>query len=89
LLGTATDREIAAKLNRDIQTIYARRKRLGIRAFVKRNPQKHVVWTAAMDKKLGTMPDPMLASKLGCSSMAVFYRRRRLKIPAFAPDARC
>jgi hypothetical protein len=83
LLGTATDREIAVRLNRDLQTIYGRRKRLGIPPFVKRKPQKRVVWTAAMDSKLGTMPDTVLARKLGCSSIAVFYRRRRLKVQSF------
>jgi hypothetical protein len=88
VLGTATDREIAARLHRDLQTIYGRRKRLGIPAFVSRRVQHRVVWTAAMDKKLGTLPDSILARKFGCSAMAVFYRRRRLKIPAFDGDAR-
>jgi hypothetical protein len=84
ILGTATDREIAAKLGRDMNTIHARRKRLGIPAFVKRKPQgKPVVWTPAKDKLLGKAPDPVVARRLGCKPEAVFYRRKRLKIPAF------
>jgi hypothetical protein len=86
ILGTAKDREIAAKLERDIKTIHARRKRLGIPAFVKRKPQSHpVAWTPAMDRKLGRMSDPDLAQKFGCSPHAVYHRRKRLKIPPFRP----
>ena len=36
LLGTAMDREIAERIGRDVQTVFARRKRLGIVAFRKR-----------------------------------------------------
>jgi predicted transcriptional regulator len=86
LLGTATDREVAAKLDRDQKTIHARRKRLGIPAFVKRKPQdKAVFWTPAKDKLLGTAPDSVVARRLRCKPEAVYYRRKRLRIPAFHP----
>jgi predicted transcriptional regulator len=78
LLGTAKDREIAKKLDRDLQTIQKRRNRLGIPAFAKRR----IAWTATLDKKLGKVTDEMLALKIGCSVSAVTYRRRLLKVAA-------
>jgi hypothetical protein len=84
VLGTATDREIGARIGRDFQTVWRRRKLLGIPAFVKRGRHgTSVTWTPAKDRPLGTMPDTVLARRLRCSPHMVRWRRKRLKIAAF------
>jgi DNA-directed RNA polymerase specialized sigma24 family protein len=65
LLGTAPDREIAARLGVDETTVAVRRFRVGVEPY-----QTRVDWSL-WDAQLGTRFDRELAAEIGCSLGAV------------------
>lgn len=81
MLGTAPDKEIARKLNRDTSTVKARRRRLGIPA----NNPDYRSWQPAEDEQLGCGTVAEIARRLGRSEASVRQRQSRLKIPAWRP----
>jgi hypothetical protein len=72
-----TDRRLARRLNRSVQSVAARRRAGQIPVF---NPQRHR-WTPADDRLLSERPDAQVAMFLGISRMAVKHRRVRLGLP--------
>lgn len=89
LLGTMTDKDLAAKLGRNKGAVSAHRLLLGKPAFVKRGPHTPTMnWTPARDRLLGTMSDTDVARRLHCTPMQAFYRRQKLGIPRFGSSAR-
>ena len=85
MLGTMPDKQLARKLGLNPETVYRRRKTLGIPSH---RPHRSVtprrVWTPAEDRLLGTMPDNALAVRLGCTSAMVYHRRKALGVRPFA-----
>lgn len=79
LLGTATDRELAAKLGRTASGVMAKRLALGIAAHESRAR----IWSKHELKLLGKMPDEMLARLLSVSRKHVFEMRERRGIKPF------
>ncbi|AMP05794.1 DUF746 domain-containing protein [Collimonas pratensis] len=84
LLGTASDRTIAAELGINRITVARRRQELGIASF----GTKAVVWTAEMDAQLGTNIDTVVAQKLDVTVWQVSWRRRQLNIPPTQPRSK-
>ena len=84
LLGTASDREVAAML--DVPPSSAHRKRclLGIPAYGERpHDGNGHRWTRSALKLLGTASDHDVAKKLGFSVTSVGFKRKLLEIPPF------
>ena len=81
LLGTLTDRALAARLKRTLTAVTAKRIKLGIAPS-----QPHTrTWSKAELRKLGKISDARLAARLGISRKHVLETRRRLGIAASSP----
>lgn len=85
LLGTASDRAVAAELELDHRSVYRKRTMLGIPPF---GPSKEVEghrWSLAELALLGKRSDRHVARAVGVSHAAVAYKRDALGIAPFAP----
>lgn len=80
LLGTDTDKNIAEKLNCNWETVYQRRRELGIESFVK--SRAHAKWDE-ITPLLGTMPDDEVARKFNVGLQSVRLHRLRNGIPNY------
>lgn len=80
LLGTMTDRALAAKLGRTLKGVTWKRLAMGIAASEPRERK----WTKAEASLLGTMSDKALAAKLGCTPRCVLQTRARRGIAPFS-----
>lgn len=80
LLGTASDTEIAARLDRHLATVCIRRNKLGIPNFCRHR------WRPEDDQLLGSISDEEASRRLGCNLSAVQARRRVLRIRPQNPD---
>lgn len=76
LLGTATDRAVAARLGLPPAAVTGRRTRLRIAAY------GVVVWPARVLALLGTVPDARVAERMGVSQPLVTRKRNQLGIAA-------
>jgi hypothetical protein len=86
LLGTDTDRSIAATLRVHPRSVTHKRLLLRIPAFVYRGaPRSELRWTARALALLGKASDQEVARQLELSVTAVNWRRRRLGIKSFKP----
>mgnify|MGYP002621779215 CR=1 FL=1 len=83
LLGTDTDRAVAAQTGRTETAVRMKRRELGIAAHARNDPRH---WTKREIKLLGTMPDREVAQRLGCTRLTVIRKRKELEIEAFAPE---
>jgi hypothetical protein len=84
LLGTASDREVAATLNVPPSCVHRKRCLLGIPAYGERPHEGGGYrWTPRAIKLLGTASDRNVAEKLGISVTSVGYKRKLLDIPPF------
>ncbi len=61
LLGTATDRALAARVGVSYGLVRKRRTQLGVPGYGKNGEQRARPWTKREDRLLGTMPDRELA----------------------------
>jgi hypothetical protein len=91
MLGTASDKAIAAHLGISGQSVTRKRTKLGIAnagpGVVKIGvPRKNYDWTAEAIALLGTDVDKKVASKLGLSTGAVRSKRRKLGIASVRPN---
>jgi hypothetical protein len=77
LLGTMTDREVAAVVGRSSVNVQVKRCALGIRSFRERNKPR---WTPSRDRLLGTRSDAALGKRFGMPRHAVEARRHELGI---------
>lgn len=84
LLGTASDRTIAAELGINRIAVACRRHELGIPSF----GTPALAWTAEMDARLGTDLDTVIAQKFGVTVWQVSWRRRQLSIPPPQPRSK-
>jgi hypothetical protein len=83
MLGSATDREVAAELELPARSVTYRRNLLGIAPYQRRRTPASPFWTAARVARLGKLSDEALARRWAISVSAVHARRRILGIPAF------
>jgi hypothetical protein len=84
LLGTDTDKAIAAKIDRSPLCVTQKRHRLGIPAFYKPTPTyKQKKWTTEDIALLGTDTDVAIAKKTGRTQPSVLQKRMSLGIPKF------
>lgn len=74
LLGTDSDKAMAAKIGRTIDAVYARRLKLGIPGGDSRK------WKPEDDRCLGTASDREIAKRLNRSEREVLQRRHHLRI---------
>ena len=79
LLGTDTDRAIAAKTGRSLDMVFIRRQRLKIPHDSAYPPR----WKPDEDRLLGTAPDKEIADRLNRSEAAVIASRQHLRIRKF------
>lgn len=77
LLGTMPDVDLAAKLDRTVQSITSRRHGLGVRCFF---PPGRGPWKKSEAALLGELSDREIAHRLGRGFNAVSYRRKQLGI---------
>ncbi|WP_319760338.1 hypothetical protein [Maridesulfovibrio sp.] len=80
LLGTKSDKDIAAEIGSAPATVARHRARLGIPSY---GSKKRIDWEKWISL-MGVLPDPELADKIGCSLIALRKKRRELGIePGF------
>ena len=84
LLGTMTDEELAAHLNRSRSAVSKRRLALDRR---KRAALRTRPWTSEEIDLLGTMPDRDLADQTGRTVPQVVFMRRARRIPMYQAPA--
>src|SRR5438034_1220312 len=77
LLGTATDKVIAARIGRTREAVLHHRKIGGI---PRAPPVIAPAWTAEQDRLLGSMSDAEVAKRIGRGANAVTLHRQRLGI---------
>src|SRR3954462_7467418 len=82
IVGTKTDREIAAILNRSIASVYGRRRELGRPVVPAPN---HKAWNSSEEGLLGKLPDEEVAKLIGRTPCAVTNWRNLLHIPLRNP----
>ena len=78
LLGTDSDRKVAARLGTNLAVVARQRTRLGIPSFY---PQRRISWPKDMTALLGKVTDWKIARKFGMSRGSVARQRRKLGIP--------
>lgn len=87
MLGTASDRAVAAALGINHSSVFLKRRSLGISPY--REPISpggpRFEWTDRAIRLLGKGSDRKIARKLGISPSAVFHKRRVLGIPGYRP----
>ena len=72
LLGTDSDRKIAARLGTNMAVVASQRRLLGVPSFY---PQKRILWTKEMTALLGKITDWKIAAKYGISRGSVARAR--------------
>ena len=82
LLGTASDAEIAQRINRIPSGVFLQRTRRNIPAFGQNKTEKAHRWTKQQIKWLGKVSDVEIANRLGVSASTVAWKRRKMGIPS-------
>lgn len=85
LLGTATDKEVAARLGISRARVAGERRKRGVAPFKPRAAR--VVWTPAMVRRLGKVADHRVAERFGIGEDTVRRERSRRGIPPLKTDS--
>jgi DNA-binding CsgD family transcriptional regulator len=85
LLGTGTDKDVAAELGLDVGSVSRKRKGLGIEPYGRPSVETGLGWSKREDALLGTAPDHVIARRIHKRRSAVAYRRMVLEVPPFLP----
>jgi hypothetical protein len=83
LLGKMSDRKVGLRLERATLAVFARRRALGIPAWLRAAARNRRAWTAAEDALLGTMSDAAAAVQLERRRPEIIARRRSLGVPTW------